>query len=139
MRSALSRSHSFLTPFPLSIDRSEIAFPDQSGTMRSRSLWTDCRRCSARAHRMEEALPDPYTVLDLNERRSVMADFTPTQGRYLAFIHAYTEFARLSARRIRDRRGHVRLAAVGESDGEDAGEERADPAPVRASPVRSRS
>ncbi|HEX4073373.1 MAG TPA: MarR family transcriptional regulator [Planctomycetaceae bacterium] len=45
----------------------------------------------SRAHRMEEALPDPYTVLDLNERRSVMADFSPTQGRYLAFIHAYAE------------------------------------------------
>jgi hypothetical protein len=34
------------------------------------------------------------------------------------------------ARRIRDRGGHTRLADFGESDGEDAGEERADPPPT---------
>ena len=41
------------------------------------------------------------------------------------------QFARICARRIRNCNGHVRLTAVGESDGKDAGEEGADRSPAR--------
>jgi Plasmid pRiA4b ORF-3-like protein/LexA DNA binding domain len=40
---------------------------------------------------MEVELAGPYTVLDVQEERSVMADLSPTHGRYLSFIHAYGE------------------------------------------------
>ena len=54
-----------------------------------------------------------------------MTNFTATQGRYLVHSHLLQP-TRLSARRIGDHGGFVRLAAVGEPDGEDAGEEGTD-------------
>ena len=37
-----------------------------------------------------EPVWNSYTVHYAHDGKAVMADFTPTQGRYLAFIHAYT-------------------------------------------------
>ena len=50
-----------------------------------------------------------------------MADFTPTQGRYLAFIHAYIGLHGYPPAESEIRCGHVCLAAIGESNIEDVG------------------
>jgi hypothetical protein len=49
-----------------------------------------------------------------------MANFTATQGRYLSFIHTYTTLHGFPPAESGDRDGLVRLAAIGQPDGEDA-------------------
>ena len=65
-----------------------------------------------------------------HDGNDLMADFTPTQGRYLAYIHAYTNLHGYPPAESEIAAAHLRVAAIGEPDGEDTGEEWADPAPA---------